>query len=96
MMLVVDKRYVVLEWKTSNPNVYIEDTVDLQTRIDLTRKLNQGAYDVVVEPIPEGVLKDLVHEKVTVLVVPTKATMVYYERTGNIPEFLFVENILGG
>ena len=96
MMLVVDKRYVVLEWKTSNPNVYIEDTVDLQTRIDLTRKLNQGAYDVVVDPIPEGVLKDLVHEKVTVLVVPTKATMVYYERTGNIPEFLFVENILGG
>lgn len=96
MMLVVDKRYVVLEWKTTNPNVYIEDTVDLQTRIDLTRKLNQGAYDVVVGPIPEGVLKDLVHEKVTVLVVPTKATMMYYERTGNIPEFLFVENILGG
>lgn len=49
-----------------------------------------------MEPIPEGVLKDLVHEKVTVLVVPTKATMVYYERTGNIPEFLFVESILGG
>ena len=96
MMLVVDKRYVVLEWKTTNPNVYIEDTVDLQTRIDLTRKLNQGAYDVVVGPIPEVVLKDLVHEKVTVLVVPTKATMMYYERTGNIPEFLFVENILGG
>ena len=96
MMLVVDKRYVVLEWKTTNPNVYIEDTVDLQTRIDLTRKLNQDAYDVVVESIPEGVLKDLVHEKVTVLVVPTKATMVYYERTGNIPEFLFVESILGG
>lgn len=96
MMLVVDKRYVVLEWKTTNPNVYIEDTVDLQTRIDLTRKLNQDTYDVVVEPIPEGVLKDLVHEKVTVLVVPTKATMVYYERTGNIPEFLFVESILGG
>ena len=96
MMLVVDKRYVVLEWKTTNPNVYIEDTVDLQTRIDLTRKLNQDAYDVVVEPIPKGVLKDLVHEKVTVLVVPTKATMVYYERTGNIPKFLFVENILGG
>ena len=65
MMLIVDKRYVVLEWKTTNSNVYIEDTVDLQTRIDLTRKLNQGAYDVVVEPIPEGVLKDLVHEKVT-------------------------------
>lgn len=40
MMLVVDKRYVVLEWKTTNPNVYIEDIVDLQTRIDLTRKLN--------------------------------------------------------
>lgn len=96
MMLVVDKRYVVLEWKTTNPNVYIEDTVDLQTRIDLTRKLNQGAYDIVVEPIPEGVLKDLVHEKVTVLVVPTKATMVYYGRTGKIPEFLFVESILGG
>lgn len=96
MMLVVDKRYVVLEWKTTNPNVYIEDTVDLQTRIDLTRKLSQDAYDVVVELIPEGVLKDLVHEKVTVLVVPTKATMVYYERTGNIPEFLFVESILGG
>lgn len=96
MMLVVDKRYVVLEWKTTNPNIYIEDTVDLQTRIDLTRKLNQDAYDVVVEPIHEGVLKDLVHEKVTVLVVPTKATMVYYERTGMIPEFLFVENILGG
>lgn len=49
-----------------------------------------------MEPIPEGVLKDLVHEKVTVLVVPTKATMVYYEHTGNIPEFLFVESILGG
>lgn len=96
MMLMVDKRYVVLEWKTTNPNVYIEDTVDLQTRLDLTRKLNQDAYDVVVEPISEGVLKDLVHEKVTVLVVPTKATMVYYERTGNIPEFLFVESILGG
>ena len=96
MMLMVDKRYVVLEWKTTNPNVYIEDTVDLQTRLDLTRKLNQDAYDVVVEPIPKGVLKDLVHEKVTVLVVPTKATMVYYERTGNIPEFLFVESILGG
>lgn len=49
-----------------------------------------------MEEIPDGVLKNLVHEKVTVLVVPTKATMVYYERTGKIPEFLFVENILGG
>jgi hypothetical protein len=96
MMLVVDKRFVVLEWKTSNPNVYIEDTVDFDTRIDLTRRLNKDVYDVVVEEIPDGVLKNLVHEKVTVLVVPTKATMVYYERTGKIPEFLFVENILGG
>ena len=59
MMLVVDNLYVVVEWKTTNPNVYIEDTVDLQTRIDLTRKLNQDAYDIVVEPIPEGVLKYL-------------------------------------
>lgn len=96
MMLVVDKRYVVLEWKTTNPNVYIEDTVDLQTRIELTRRLNKDVYEVVVEEILDGVLKNLDHEKVIVLVVPTEATKVYYERTGNIPEFLFVENILGG
>ena len=96
MMLVVDKRYVVLEWKTSNPNVYIEDTVDFDTRIELTRRLNKDVYEVVVEEIPDGVLKNLVHEKVTVLVVPTEATLTYYERTGKIPEFLFVENILGG
>ena len=49
-----------------------------------------------MEEIPDGVLKTLVHEKVTVLVVPTDATLTYYERTGKIPEFLFVENILGG
>lgn len=96
MMLVVDKRFVVLEWKTTNPNVYIEDTVDFDTRIDLTRRLNKDVYDVVVEGISDGVLKNLVHEKVTVLVVPTEATLTYYERTGKIPEFLFVENILGG
>lgn len=96
MMLVVDKRFVVLEWKTSNPNVYIEDTVDFDTRIDLTGRLNRDVYDVVVEEISDGVLKNLVHEKVTVLVVPTEATLTYYERTGKIPEFLFVENILGG
>lgn len=95
MMLVVDKRFVVLEWKTSNPNVYIEDTVDFDTRIELTRRLNKDVYDVVVEEIPDGVLKNLVHEKVTVLVVPTEVTLTYYERTGKIPEFLFVENILG-
>ncbi len=94
-MLVVDKRFVVLEWKTSNPNVYIEDTVDFDTRIELTRRLNKDVYDVVVEEIPDGVLKNLVHEKVTVLVVPTEVTLTYYERTGKIPEFLFVENILG-
>lgn len=96
MMLVVDKRYVVLEWKTSNPNVYIEDTVDFDTRIELTRRLNRDVYDVIVEEIPDGVLKNLVHEEVIVWVVPTKATLSYYERTGKIPEFLFVENILGG
>ena len=94
MMLVVDKRFVVLEWKTTN--VYIEDTVDFDTRIELTRRLNKDVYEVVVEEIPDGVLKNLVHEKVTVLVVPTEATLTYYERTGKIPEFLFVENILGG
>lgn len=96
MMLVVDKRYVVLEWKTSNPNVYIEDTVDFDTRIELTRRLNRDVYDVIVEEIPDGVLKNLVNEEVIVWVVPTKATLSYYNRTGKIPEFLFVENILGG
>lgn len=96
MMLVVDKRYVVLEWKTSNPNVYIEDTVDFDTRIELTRRLNRDVYDVIVEEIPDGVLKNLVNEEVIVWVEPTKATLSYYERTGKIPEFLFVENILGG
>lgn len=95
MMLVVDKRFIVLNWKTTNPNVYIEDVVDLDARIELTRRLNKDVYDLVVEEIEEGVLKDLVHRKVTVLVVPTKATLVYYERTGQTPEFLFVENIIG-
>ena len=96
MMLVVDKRPVIMEYRSINPNIFIEDDVDLDTRIELTRRLNRDVYEVVVEELPDIVANGMAGAKVTIFVKPTKATEVYYERTGKVPEFLFVENILGG
>lgn len=96
MMLVVDKRPVIMEYRSINPNVFIEDDVDLDTRIELTRRLNRDVYEVVVEELPDIVANGMAGAKVTIFVKPTKATEAYCERTGRVPEFLFVENILGG